>query len=146
MINPFAEVNWRPDRAERRKFALSLLFGFPVLAAAILIVGRMRSHIWLLDVPVYLAGGGVLLGALFYVFPAVAKPFYVVWYFLACCIGIVVGNLLLVLLFYGVVTAVGLALRCAGKGPILKKPNRGAETYWLDAEAPAGVNRYFRQF
>ena len=29
MVNPFNEVSWNPDLRERRKFALSLVIGFP---------------------------------------------------------------------------------------------------------------------
>ena len=33
MVNPFKEVNWNPGPRERRKFALSLIIGFPCIAA-----------------------------------------------------------------------------------------------------------------
>ena len=32
MINPFSEVNWNPDRPARKKFAVSLIIGFPAIA------------------------------------------------------------------------------------------------------------------
>jgi len=32
MINPFKEINWKPGESELRKFAWSLIIGFPCLA------------------------------------------------------------------------------------------------------------------
>ena len=43
MVNPFKEINWNPGPRERRKFALSLLIGFPCLAAMLLILGLLRG-------------------------------------------------------------------------------------------------------
>jgi hypothetical protein len=36
------------------------------------------------------------LGVVLYLMPQIARPFYVAWYFLACCIGIVTSNALLI--------------------------------------------------
>ncbi|MFT4587452.1 MAG: hypothetical protein ACI9VS_002084, partial [Candidatus Binatia bacterium] len=30
MLNPFKEVDWNPDLPARRKFAVSLVIGFPI--------------------------------------------------------------------------------------------------------------------
>ena len=46
MVNPFKEVNWRPDVAERRKFALSLMIGFPCVALLFLLAGRLARGSW----------------------------------------------------------------------------------------------------
>ena len=97
MLNPFKEVNWNPDTAARRTFAKSLVVGFPCLALVLLFAGYLTGKGWNFDPSLKLGGIGAAAGVLFYAMPAVAKPFYVVWYALACCIGLVVGNVVLVL-------------------------------------------------
>ncbi len=146
MLNPFKEVNWRPSRAEKRRFAVSLMFGFPCLAL-ILFVGRgLVTHNWNAVQSVWLGGAGFGAGLLFWLLPAVARPCYVAWYFLACCIGLVVGNLLLSLFFYTVVTGIGMLLRLFGRTPVSKGFAREAASYWQDAECVSTPERYYRQY
>jgi len=146
MINPFKEINWRPNTAEKRKFAVSLMIGFPVLALLFLIGLRLATGAWHPSFPLKLGAIGFGVGIVLWLVPVIARPFYVVWYALACCIGIIVGNVLFAAVYYLLVTGTGLALRLFGRCPISKGPNPAATTYWLDAEQPPDVNRYFRQF
>lgn len=146
MLNPFKEVNWHPDIAARRAFAKSLVIGFPCLAMVFLLVGYFAGKGWNGSFALKLGGIGAAAGVLFYVLPAIAKPFYVVWYALACCIGLVVGNVLLAMIFYVLVTGIGLIKRLGGRQPIRKTPDRLAKTYWIDAPPAPEPKRYYRQF
>ena len=146
MINPFKDVNWNPGPAEKRKFAISLVLGFPIVAVSLFLIKGLISHAWN-PLPSYWIGGvGCGLGLLFLAMPVLAKPFYVVWYFFGCCIGIVVSNVLLSVFYFIAVTALGLILRMVGKEPIQKKLRRDAKTYWLDAERITDPKRYYQQF
>jgi phage shock protein PspC (stress-responsive transcriptional regulator) len=146
VINPFKEVNWNPDTAERRSFGKSLIIGFPCLALFWLIIGRYSSGEWHLETAAKVAGIGAGLGVLFFILPVIARPFYVVWYCFACCIGLVMGNVILSAVYYIFVTSLGLILRACGKKPIRKTLDRQAATYWLDAGQPTDPRRYFHQF
>src|SRR5438874_2030133 len=139
MLNPFKEINWNPGPEDRRKFAKSLVIGFPCVAILFLLAGRVHSGLWV-------AGIGTGLGILLLCLPSIAKPFYLVWYFLASCIGFVVGNLLLAITFYVFVTGVGLLKRSFGKQPISKSVQKEAATYWRDAEPSGDPQSYYRQF
>jgi len=145
MINPFKDTNWNPDRAGRRKFALSLMIGFPILAVAFALVSLLRSGhpgaglLWL-------AVGGAGAGAVFWWLPQIAKPFYLVWFFAACCIGIVVSNTLLIAFYYLVITPIGLIMRMCGRDRMQRRFDPAAPTYWKDAEKGIAPQRYFRQF
>lgn len=147
MVNPFTEVNWQPGLAERRKFARSLVIGFPCVAVAVLLLGWARKGAWdaNLALALGLGGGGALAGAIFYVVPQIARPFYVAWYFLACCIGFVVGNLLLGGFFYLVITPFGLVKRLV-KPTFAKGFDKSASTYWREAAANDDPARYYKQF
>ena len=148
MVNPFREVNWRPDLAERRKFAKSLAIGFPCIALFLLFIGWIGKGQWDVNLvlALWLAGSGVLAGACFWLLPQIARPFYAAWYFLACCIGIVVGNLLLAGFYYLIFTPFGLVKRLAGKPAIVKRFDKNAKTYWREAQTTNDPARYYKQF
>lgn len=146
MVNPFKEVKWNPDVAERRKFALSLIVGFPCVGLLLVVADGFRTGAWHLKVPMIIAGCGVALGLLLLALPAIARPFYIVWYAIACSIGLVVGNLLLGLVFYVFFTAIGWVMRVCGRQPIRKNVDKQAQTYWQNAEQPSDPQRYYKQF
>ncbi|MFA6546116.1 MAG: hypothetical protein WCS99_16980, partial [Limisphaerales bacterium] len=143
MVNPFKETNWNPDTAARRTFAKSLVIGFPCLAVVLLLAGYFSGRGWNFGPALKLGGFGTGVGALVYAVPAIARPFYVVWYALACCIGLVVGNVVLALVFYVLVTGIGLVKRLGGSQAIRKTPDRQAKTYWRDAPPASNPKRYF---
>jgi hypothetical protein len=141
MLNPFAEINWNPTRDERRKFALSLVIGFPCVALALFLLGQVQF-----PAALRLGGAGAGAGVLLWVAPGIARPFYVVWYFLACCMGLVLGNLLLAGFFYFVLTPFGLARRGFGRPAFRRRSDRQAPTYWKEAGPPPEPERYYKQF
>ena len=145
MLNPFKDVNWNPDLAERRKFALSLVIGFPVIAIVFSLVGWLFKHTWK---PFFLWLGvvGFSVGVVLWLLPRIAKPFYVVWYFIGCCAGIIVGNVLLAAFYYLFLTPLGLLLRAAGHKAVSKSFDKRCATYWRDAKKDIDPESYFRQF
>ena len=145
MVNPFKDTNWNPGIAERCTFARSLMIGFPIIAAVLALVGRVSTGGWKPGL-VWLGVIGCAVGAVLWLLPQIAKPFYLVWYFAACCIGIVVSNLLLAAFYYAVITPVGLLMRALGRDPMKRRFDRAAKTYWRDAEKSVAPARYFRQF
>jgi hypothetical protein len=145
MMNPFKEVNWNPDLAERRKFARSLIIGFPCIAVVLLLAGWFKTGVWKFQPPLVIGGVGLAIGLVLLALPGIARPFYIFWYGLACAIGLVVGNILLAVVFYILITVVGLAMRATGKTAI-RKMDRRATTHWQDAEPVTDPQRYYRQF
>src|SRR5438132_506238 len=146
MMNPFKEVNWNPDIAERRKFARSLIIGFPCIAVLLLLAGWLKTGIWNVKPALTLGGVGLAIGLVLFALPGLARPFYVIWYGLACAIGLVVGNILLAVVFYILITGVGLAMRATGRSSIRKKMDKQATSYWKDAQPVTDPQRYYRQF
>jgi hypothetical protein len=146
MLNPFKEVNWNPGPAERRKFALSLVIGFPCIALVLLLVRWLFTHAWHLGPALWLGGVGAGVGLVLLVLPVIARPFYVVWFGAACCIGIIVSNLIFALFYFIVMTGAGLLRRALGRQSFSKGFDKSAKTYWLPAEQPSDPKRYFSQF
>jgi hypothetical protein len=145
MMNPFTEVNWKPGLQEKRSFAKSLIIGFPSIAVFLSLVTWLARHAWK---PFFLWLGviGFAVGVVLWFLPAISKPFYLVWYFIACCMGIVIGNALFSIFYYVIFTPIGLVMRGKSNFSNKKGIDKAAATYWRDAEKAADVNRYYRQF
>jgi hypothetical protein len=146
MMNPFKEASWNPDVAERRKFARSLIIGFPCVAVVLLLAGWLKTRNLKIEPALIIGGTGLAIGLVLLALPGIARPFYVLWYGLACAIGLVVGNVLLAVVFYILITGVGIAKRAVGKGSISKTLDKQATTYWKDAKPVTDPQRYYRQF
>lgn len=145
-MNRFREINWRPARDARRKFGLMLAGSAPLSAVVWFAIVRVASGEWIWAVPAAVAAAGAGLGLLLWAAPALARPFYVAWYFLVACIDTVVTTTLLVAMFALVLTPVAVVLRLCGRQVLRKSFDRSAKSYWRDAEPTPEPERYFRQF
>lgn len=145
MVNPFADVNWNPDHAEKKKFAATLVIGFPCFAAALLLIWRMAGGTWRPGL-MWLGGVGCLIGIVLWLIPAIAKPFYLVWYFVGCCMGFVVGNVVMTAFYYLVMTPMGWLMRVTGRLSFRKGFDPKRSSYWEEAEKEVDSARYYRQF
>lgn len=146
MVNPFKEVDWNPDVAARRSFAKSLVIGFPCVALAFLLILRVKNGEWDIQIALRIALIGSGAGVVFHALPTLAKPFYLVWYAIACCIGLVMGNVLLGLVFYVFVSGIAVVMKLLGRDPLCRRLDRDAVTYWREAEQPDDPRRYYSQF
>ena len=145
MINPFSEIHWKPGTAEKRAFAKSIAIGLPVVAAVLGGIGWIKTGVWPSWTP-WLAGAGGASGVFLWLAPQVAGPFYALWYGLAASIGFVVSNTAVAVIYFGVITPVGLLLRLFGRDPMERRFEPGQESYWKDAEKVGDAERYFRQY
>jgi hypothetical protein len=80
-----------------------------------------------------------------------AKPQAVRWVFVAAQvitfpIGWVVSQAVLVLLFFGLFTPMGLAFRLLGRDALDMRRKQDLSTYWTPKPAAADLRSYFRQF
>jgi hypothetical protein len=145
MMNPFHEVNWKPSHAELRTFGRSLMIGFPIIASVLFVFTALKT--WSLPVwPLWLAGIGFAIGAISRAVPAIAPPFYHLWYAFGCSMGFIVTNVIISAIYYFVFAPIGLALRATGRDPMERKFLPPETTYWKDAEKITNADRYFRQF
>ncbi len=147
MINPFKEVNWRPGSEDLRKFAISLIIGFPVIAVIFFVIGWARTSA--LPAPhgyLTLGGIGAAVGLVCLLIPLIARPLYFVWYAVASCIGLVMANLIFALMFYGIFAPLGLVMRLLGRDPLNLKWQRTSASHWVDAPPAPPASRYFSQY
>jgi hypothetical protein len=95
----------------------------------------------------YWIGVGVSLGLLRLI-PPLFRKVYGWWIALSIVLGYFISRLLLTLLYFLVVTPIGLVMRLVGKDPMERRIDRSAATYWIkrDQEEDYSIERYEKQF
>jgi hypothetical protein len=136
------ETLWRPDEARvasNRSFGLTFAGAFAALGAISLWRGGLARGAWELG----LAVGFLTVAALA---PGVLAPLNRAWAWIGRGLNGVVSPLLIIVLFYGVVTPVGLAMRALGKDPLRLRRDPQASSYWIDCREAAKTSDMRRQF
>lgn len=148
MINPFKEINWKPDGTELKKFAVSLIIGFPIIAVVFFIVRWIKLDEGMPEPKFFLLLGGIGagVGVICWLIKPIARLIYPLWYGLAACIGIVVANLLFMILYFGLFTPMGLFMRLRGRDPLRLKMRKDTASYWEDAPETPPSTQYFKQY
>ena len=95
---------------------------------------------------VVLAVLAVTVGPVGLAFPRLVRPVFVTWLTLAFPIGWVVSRIILMILFWGVITPIAVVMRLSGRDVLGLRRRPGTATYWTTKERPIGVGSYFRQF
>ena len=135
------EINWQPSRRELRQFAG---IWFPLACAVVCWFVYRATHSWQL-----LAALGVIaavLSVVAFAVPAVALRLYVGWMVAAFPIGWTVSHLLMGVIYYLLITPMGLLMRCFGRDAMGRKFNRTRDTYWVAHTTPRDKQQYFRQY
>lgn len=88
-----------------------------------------------------LAGAGAVLGS-----RVAGRSLYRAWMLAVLPIGWTLSHLLLGVVFFGVITPIGLAMRALGRDPMQRERQHEAESYWLPRAAAGSPRQYLRQF
>jgi len=119
-----ARINWKPSEKDLRKFGVTLIVGFALIGA---LVGWRKS--WEAASWIWGVSAGIGLLALF--LPAASKPFYLLWMGIAFIMGTIISTVILILIFYLIITPVGILMRVLGRDSLhLKKASFKSGTYW----------------
>jgi len=134
------EFNNNPSRRELRVFG-GLLPGFFCLLAALALLAGQAA-------PVYapLFGVGLIAGGVYWLWPASRRPLYLAWMVAAYPIGLAVSLLLVTVVYYAVITPIGLALRLTGRDPLRLRIDRTLRSHWVAQQQRQDRDAYFRQF
>ena len=133
------KINDNPSTRELRQFAGIWFPVFWLIVAGLLYSGDATRG------AIGAAGVGIVIGAIGVARPRFMHPIYLIWMYLAYPIGFVVSHVLLGVIFYLILTPVGLLMKVFGYDP-LQRQMGAATTYWVRTEPPANKNQYFRQF
>jgi hypothetical protein len=128
----------REDPREWQKFVLGAVVGLAAVGGVL----RWRAIVpgrWLV---LWLAALGVALLAVL-LRPARFRGFYRAGATAGYHVGQFMGQILLVLFFFLVLTPLGLALRLAGKDLLRLKRDRSASSYWQPAPRESQLDKMF---
>lgn len=135
------DINWKPGTRELRQFAAAfLIFG----------VGAGTAIYFFKDWPALVSqilwGVAPLVGIVGLVFPTLVRPVYVVMMAITLPIGMVVSTVLMIVIYYLVLTPIGILMRIFGYDPMHRRFDPTAKTYWIERPSKIESSRYFRQY
>lgn len=143
------DIDLKPNRKKLRQFGVIATLAFGLLGLLLywkkglfgLSLGETADTLALA------AGAAALVVAILSLAaPGGLRPLYIVLTLVAFPIGYVVSHVILALLFYGLLTPVGLLFRVLRRDPLHRKFDRDAESYWVPRRQREAKEYYFRQF
>ncbi len=130
-------ISWSPTDRQLRQFAGTGMLVLPVLGW--LLCGAS------LRIMVAFTGTGILLGLTAWLRPRLLQPLYVGVSLIAFPIGMVVSEVVLLFLYFGLFTPLALVFRLGGRDALQRSFEKDTTSYWQVREPPGEPNRYFRQ-
>lgn len=88
----------------------------------------------------------ILVPAIGWIVPAFMRLVFVGLSYVAFPVGFVVSHVLLALVYYCVVTPIGLLVRMLGHDPMQKRLEPEADSYWMARDPHPDAKQYFRQY
>jgi len=129
------------DDKSLKKFAISISVVLIVVGALIYFKGNHPDRafaLWGFSTGLFLLG---------FALPKMLKPAHKLWMGLAFVMGWFMSRLILTVLFYGVVTPIGLLMRVTGKDILNMKIDKNTPSYWIRRDKGEFVkDRYLRLF
>ncbi len=133
------EINKNPSKGELTFMGV----GFPIFFG--LIGAVIFANTGSLEIPRIVWGVGAAITVIFFAVPPAQKPIYLGWMYLAFPIGWTISHLLLGIVYYVVLTPIGVIMRLLGRDPMHRRYDKAAASYYVD-HTDAETGRYFRQF
>jgi len=122
----------RVEGSSDRSFGLVFAAAFSVVAGWPLLNGG-APRLWALAVAVSFAALALLA-------PRVLAPLNRLWTRFGLLLARVTNPMVMGLLFFGMVTPMGLAMRALGKDPLRRRLEPGAASYWIERRPPGPVS------
>jgi hypothetical protein len=132
-------VDWDPSQRTLRQFAA---VGGAVLAA-LATATHLRGGAPVVTVACALVA--LALAATGWARPGALRLPYVLLTYAVLPIGTLVSHLILLVLFYGVITPLGFLARLVRRDPLATRWERGARTYWRERRGARDPSSYLRQ-
>lgn len=139
------DLNWNPTDRQLRQFGVACLIFLPLLGW--LATGKPRT-LEAANLPLLggLAGLGLVLAVVSWIKPRAVKPLFVGASLAAMPIGLVVGELALILIYFLVFTPMALIFRLIGRDALQRQLDRSTKSYWQRKPQPRDAASYYRQF
>lgn len=112
----------KSDKKKLREFGLTIGIVLLVLGGFTMWRGRPVSP--------YLLAAGIAFIILGLTMPVILKPLQKLWMGLGIVSGFFISRIILSILFYAVVTPIGLVMKLLGKDLLDERIDKARETYW----------------
>ena len=89
---------------------------------------------------------GLAIATVYYAVPAIRRTIYFAWMTVFYPLGWLVSHAMLAIVYYLVLTPIGLLARLFGHDPLCRSYDRDAKSYWTTHPQETDTNRYFSQF
>ncbi len=131
--------NIKEDKTTLRKFGLTVGTVLLLVGIVLYLTGKSSSVIF--------GGAGVLLILFGLILPNILKPLNKIWMTLAVILGWFMSRVILIILFYLIITPIGFLLKIFGGDPLKLKWDDSLSSYWEDREKKVREQiDYERQF
>ena len=131
--------NIKSGKKELRQFGITIGVVLGLLGGWLLWRGREGYYLVLITGAIFLSLGCIL--------PLLLKPLHKLWMTLAVLLGWLMTRIILIILFFLVVTPIGLLARLSGKDFLNRKFDNNVSSYWIRRKtATADRKSYERQF
>ncbi len=131
------EINWSPTSRQLRQFGVLCMVLLPLLG-------------WLWSVSAFalglLVGVGALVAGVAFMRPRLVSPLFVGLIVATAPIGMLIGELSMLLIYFGIFLPIGLAFRVLRRDALQLKMDREAETYWQSKTQPKEAASYYRRY
>jgi hypothetical protein len=129
-------------KSEWKKFGIALGIILSIIATILLLKKK--------SIYIYFYGTGLFFILAALTVPIVIKPVFILFLYIAFVLGWVMTRVILSILFYLVITPIGLILKLFGKRFLDLKVSQKEGSYWIESAVEAskeeGVKNYENQF
>lgn len=130
------QVNWCPTDPQLRQFGLACVVALPAIAWGLGLSGPKVITLVMI---------GMLLSVAGLVVPRMLKPLFLLLSLVASPIGMILGELSMLVIYFAIVFPIGLLLRMLHRVPLELNLDRDRKSYWTSKECAKDVTTYYRQ-
>ena len=130
------EINWQPTEGQLRQFGLICMFALPGIGW---LWGGGTTTIGILAVV------GALCAIVGTVLPSALKLPFLGLTVVATPIGMVVGELAMMAIYFVVFLPLGLVFRIIKRDALQRALDRDGDSYWIPKKQPNNIASYYRQ-
>lgn len=131
------EINWSPTSRQLRQFGVLCLVVLPLLG------WLWRANAWGIGI---LVGVAVAIAVAAFWQPRLVRPVFVGLILLTAPIGMIVGELALLLMFFAIFFPISLWSRIVRRDALQLRIDREADTYWQSKSEPKDAAGYYRRY
>jgi hypothetical protein len=130
------ELNWSPSDRQLRQFGVVCMIALPGVGWMWGISNLPMLVLSILGITLALAG---------WVKPRILKPAFLTLMLVTSPIGIFVGEVSMIMIYFGLFLPFSLVFRIIGRDALQMKRSKSATSYWQKRQQPTDVSTYYRQ-